>query len=204
MDTAYDALASELAQAAPQWQGAMQNALWAAFRGDFANAERLEEEALRSGHARSSDADCSYRLAMFILRRSQGRLPEVENLIREAVDRYPGYRSFRCFIPLLERELGREHEARREFDELAEADFDALPRDSEWLFCLSLLAEVSAYLHDRGRAAVLHRLLAPYARVNAMAAGEARASAQSRATSASSPRRARGGTRRPDISRTRS
>ena len=34
--TAYDALAGELGQAAPQWQGAMQNALWALFRGDFA------------------------------------------------------------------------------------------------------------------------------------------------------------------------
>jgi tetratricopeptide (TPR) repeat protein len=171
-DTAYDALAGQLGQAAPRWQGAMQNALWALFRGDFARAERLEEEALRAGFARSSDADCSYRLAMFILRRAQGRLAEVEDLIREAVDAYPGYRSFRCFIPLLERELGREHETRRSFDELAEANFAALPRDCEWLFCLSLLAEVAAHLHDEERAAVLHTLLRPYARVNAMAAGE--------------------------------
>ncbi|HET8821709.1 MAG TPA: BTAD domain-containing putative transcriptional regulator [Thermoleophilaceae bacterium] len=173
MDTAYDALARQLAQAAPQWQGAMQNALWALFRGDFANAERLEEQALRAGDARSSDADCSHRLAMFILRRAQGRLAEVEDLIRDAVCRYPGYRSFRCLIVLLECTLGHEQEARRAFDELAEADFAALPRDSEWLFCLSILAEVAAYLHDRDRAAVLHRLLAPYARVHAMAAGEA-------------------------------
>ena len=173
MDTAYHALAGQLGQAAPQWQGAMQNALWALFRGDFANAEQLEEQAFRSGPARSSDADCSYRLAMFILRRAQGRLPEVENLIRDAVDRYPGYRAFRSFIPLLERELGRGQAARRAFDELAEAEFAALPRDSEWLFCLSILAEVAAYLRDQDRAAVLYRLLAPYARVHAMAAGEA-------------------------------
>jgi tetratricopeptide (TPR) repeat protein len=150
----------------------MQNALWALFRGEFANAEELEEQALRSGYARSSDANCSYRLAMFIMRRAQGRLSEVENLTREAVDQYPGYRSFRCFIPLLELELGREHEARRAFDELADAEFAALPRDSEWLFCLALLGEVAAHLHDHDRAALLYRLLAPYARVNAMAAGE--------------------------------
>jgi DNA-binding SARP family transcriptional activator len=172
MDTAYDVLAGQLGQAAPRWQGAMQNALWALFRGDFAKAERLEEEALRAGLAQSSDADCSYRLAMFILRRAQGRLAEVENLIRDAVDAYPGYRSFRCFIPLLEHELGREHETRRSFDELAEANFAALPRDCEWLFCLSLLAEVAAHLRDQDRAAALYGLLEPYARVNAMAAGE--------------------------------
>ena len=171
-DTAYHTLAGQLGQAAPQWQGAMQNALWALFRGEFANAEELEEQALRSGYARSSDADCSYRLAMFIMRRAQGRLAEVESLIREAVDQYPGYRSFRCFIPLLELELGRENEARRAFDELADAEFAALPRDSEWLFCLALLAELAAHLHDHDRAAVLYRLLGPYARVNAMAAGE--------------------------------
>jgi DNA-binding SARP family transcriptional activator len=171
-DTAYHALAGQLGQAAPQWQGAMQNALWALFRGEFAKAEELEEQALRSGYARSSDADCSYRLAMFILRRAQGRLAEVEHLTREAVDQYPGYRSFRCFIPLLELELGREHQARRAFDELADAEFAGLPRDSEWLFCLALLAEVAAHLYDQDRAALLYRLLGPYARVNAMAAGE--------------------------------
>jgi tetratricopeptide (TPR) repeat protein len=106
----------------------------------LAYAEQLEEEALRAGRARSSDADCSYRLAMFILRRAQGRLSEIENLTREAVDEHPGYRSFRCFIPLLEWELGREDEARRAYSKLAEANFAALPPDSEWLFCLSLLA----------------------------------------------------------------
>jgi hypothetical protein len=109
---------------------------------------------------------------MFVMRRAQGRLAEVENLIRDAVDRYPGYRSFRCFIPLLELELGREHEARRAFEELAEGEFAALPRDGEWLFCLALLAEVAAHLDDQARAALLYRLLGPYARVNAMAAGE--------------------------------
>jgi tetratricopeptide (TPR) repeat protein len=35
-----------------------------------------------------------------------------------------------------------------------------------------LLAEVASYLNDRERAAVLYRLLRPYPRVNAMAAGE--------------------------------
>jgi DNA-binding SARP family transcriptional activator len=172
MDREYYALAARLGQAAPKWQGAMQNALWALFRGDFAAGERLEEQALRSGNARSADADCSYRLAMFVMRRAQGRLAEIEELIRDAVDAYPGYRSFRCFIPVLEYELGREDEARRAFNGLAGEDFAALPRDAEWLFCLALLAEVASYLHDRERASVLYRQLEPYPRVNAMAAGE--------------------------------
>ena len=99
-------------------------------------------------------------------------LAEIEDLIREAVDEYPGYRSFRCFIPLLDYELGREAPARRAFDELAREDFAALPRDSEWLFCLSILSDVAVYLNDRDSAAVLYRLLLPYAEVNVLAAGE--------------------------------
>jgi hypothetical protein len=106
------------------------------------------------------------------MRREQGRLGEIEALMREAVDAYPGYRSFRCFIPLLELELGREGEARRAFDALAHGGFADLPRDSEWLFCLCMLAEAAAGLRDRTAAEVLYRLLMPYAGINAMAAGE--------------------------------
>ena len=172
LDDRFNEVAEELGQPADHWQGAMQDVVWALFRGDFAAAERLAEEALRLGDARRADADCSYRLAMFVLRREQGRLAEIEDLIREAVDEYPGYRSFRCFIPLLDYELGHEAPARRAFDELAREDFAALPRDSEWLFCLSILSDVAVYLDDRDAAAVLYRLLLPYAEVNVLAAGE--------------------------------
>ena len=169
LDHRYDALASDPAD---RWQAAMQDVVWALFRGDLEGAERLAERAHSSGGARRTDADCSYRLAMFLMRREQGRLGEIEALMRDAVDAYPGYRSFRCFIPLLELELGRSAEARRAFDALAADAFAALPRDSEWLFCLCVLAEVAARLGDRSAAEVLHRLLSPYAAVNAMAAGE--------------------------------
>ena len=172
LDDRFNEVAEELGQPADQWQAAMQDVVWALFRGDFAAAEQLAAEALTRGHARRADAECSYRLAMFVLRREQGRLAEIEDLIREAVAAYPGYRSFRCFIPLLDCELGRSEPARRAFDELAKDDFAALPRDSEWLFCLSILAEVAVYLDDRSAASVLYRLLRPYAEVNVLAAGE--------------------------------
>ena len=172
LDDRYGSLAEELGQSAEQWQAAMQDVVWALFRGDFASAEQRAEEAHARGGARRSDADCSYRLAMFVLRREQGRLAEVEDLIREAVPQYPGYRSFRCFIPLLECELGRGDQARRSFEGLAKDEFAGLPRDCEWLFCLSVLSEVAAHLDDRDRAATIYRLLRPYAHVNVLAAGE--------------------------------
>ena len=115
-----------------------------------------------------------------MLRREQDRLDEIDALIRLSVDEYPGYRSFRCFVVLIDCALGRDEHARREFDDLARDDFSALPRDGEWLFCLSLMAEVASYLDDRERAATLYRLLAPYANLNALAAGEVASGSVSR------------------------
>ena len=109
---------------------------------------------------------------MFVLRREQGRLAEIEDLIRKAVGRLPGLpRISRASLPLLDCELGRSEPARRAFDELAQDDFAGCRETASGCFCLSILAEVAAYLDDRSAAAVLYRLLRPYAEVNALARG---------------------------------
>ena len=110
---------------------------------------------------------------MFLMRREQGRLEEIEALIRDAVDAYPGYRSFRCFVPLLELELGRGRRGaprvRRAGRRRRSRRCRATPSGCS---ASALLAEVAAGLDDAGRRTVLYGLLAPYAGVNAMAAGE--------------------------------
>ena len=169
----YRALAQELKQPSHQWYVAVMRSVWALFRGEFGEAEQLVDEAQRFGRrAQTWDAGCSYRLALFALRREQGRLDEIEDMIKASVGEYAGYRVFRCLVVLLECELGREAEARHGLEELAAEDFAALPRDGEWLFCLCVLAEVAARLHDRERAAILYQQLGPYARLNPLASGE--------------------------------
>jgi len=169
----YCTLADELKQPSQQWYGVVMRSADALFRGKFSEAEQLAEQALVLGRqAQAWDAGFSYRIALFTLRREQGRLEEVEGLIRRSVDEYSGYWLFRCLVALLECELGREDQARPAFEELAAADFALLPRDNQWLFSLSVLAEVAAYLRDRDRAAILYRLLLPHRRLNAVAADE--------------------------------
>jgi integrase len=169
----YHAVADELKQPSQQWYGTVMRSQGALLRGEFSQAEQLAEEALRFGErVQSWDAGFSFRIVMFILRRQQGRMAEMEPLIRRSVAEYTGYQSFRCLVALLECELGHEDAARRALDELATADFGALPRDGEWLFCLSILAEVAAHLADRDRSETLYALLLPYERLNALAAGE--------------------------------
>jgi tetratricopeptide (TPR) repeat protein len=167
------AVADELKQPSQQWYSTVMRSVLVLFRGDFVEAERLAEQALQIGRrAQSWDAGFSYRIMMFALRREQDRLIEVEGLMRRSVEEYAGYRSLRCLVPLLDCELGHESEACAQFDELAGSDFGWLPRDGEWLFNLSILAEVSTRLEDGHRAEALYALLLPYARMNAQVTAE--------------------------------
>jgi len=167
------AFAEELRQPSQLWYDAVMRSTWALFRGDLEVAERTAEEALRLGEqAQSWDAGFSYRITLFFVRREQARLDEAAQLVRETVDTYRGYRSLRCLLALLECELGHPDAAQLVFEQLAADDFAALPRDSEWIFCLCILSEVCVHLRDAGRAAVLYRLLLPHAHLNALAAGE--------------------------------
>jgi tetratricopeptide (TPR) repeat protein len=75
----------------------------------------------------------------------------------------PQVPAFRCGLTWIYCELGRDEDARREFERLAVNDFADIPRDVFWLGCLENLADVCAYLGDVPRAATLYDLLGPYA-----------------------------------------
>jgi DNA-binding SARP family transcriptional activator len=167
------AVAWELKQRSQQWYSTVMRSLIPLVRGEFAEAEQLANEALEIGQrAQSWDAAFSHSILLFAVRREQGRLEEVDQLVRTYVDEYAGYRSFRCLVPLIDCELGRTDEAHIRFEELAGEGFDALPRDAEWVFNVSVLAQVAVYLDDRARAGMLYDLLLPYAQRNATLTGE--------------------------------
>ena len=94
-------------------------------------------------------------------------------------------------------------EAKRALDELAADDFSALPFDQEWLYGMSLLAETSALLGDTRLGRRPLPAASPWAALNAADMAEG-IRGRSPATSASSPRRQRAGTRPAGTSRTRS
>jgi tetratricopeptide (TPR) repeat protein len=106
---------------------------------------------------------------MWILRREQGRLQEIEAALRSSVEQYPAIPALRCILVCLYSELGREVEARAEFERLATNDFADLTRDAFWLISMTLLSQVCAFLSDARRAATLYNLLLPYAGRNVVA-----------------------------------
>lgn len=174
-----DAAERELERAARLAEGSGQpSQLWypltdrsalALFRGNFEEAESLIPQVLQVGERALGrmEGQVPYRLQLYELRRSQGRLGEAAAPIRRAVNEFPGYAMFRAVAASVAAELGERSEARRLFAEMARNDFEWLPFDNEWLFGMSFLPEVARFVGDTAGAAVLYDKLLPYAGLNA-------------------------------------
>ena len=140
-------LAEELRQPAQLWYVAATRANLALLTGQFDEAEGLISRALELGrHAMSRDATLSSRLQLFLLRREQGRLAEIEEMIRQSIQEYSTRPVFRCALVLLLCDLGREDDARAALEQIAAGAFADIPIDNDWLFCMSFLADASERL----------------------------------------------------------
>ena len=81
--------------------------------GEFDEAERLANETLAIGQREHAEnALHYYAMAMFNIRREQGRLGEVEEAVARFIEMYPAIPAWRCTQALLHVELGRLDEAR--------------------------------------------------------------------------------------------
>jgi tetratricopeptide (TPR) repeat protein len=135
----------------------------ALLEGRFAEAETLMGEALAFGErAQGSMATNTFRVQLYVLRREQGRLEEMQDLVRRSVDEYPTYSLWRCLLTHMHAELGHLDDSRSGLDRLGAGDFRELPMDEEWLVSVSFLAETASVLRHTERAAQLHDLLLPY------------------------------------------
>jgi DNA-binding CsgD family transcriptional regulator/tetratricopeptide (TPR) repeat protein len=159
----YMTLAEELSQPFMAYSGKSFQAMLTAFKGHFARAERLAQEALVTGQRlRGQDAMGLFGVQMFTLRREQGRLQELAPAVRHFVQVSPEAARWRPGLALIYSELGQEAEARAEFERLAANDFADIPPDAQWILCIVYLVEVCCYLGDTQRATILYRLLRPY------------------------------------------
>ena len=161
---AHQQLAEELRQPLYLWSTAQQQAMRALLDGRFEEGEQFAQQALVIGRrVQPETAVQQFGLQMLGLRREQGRLQEIEGQLKSFVERYPAIPGWRCALAYVYSELGRESEARREFERLAANDFADLPRDLVWLPAIAVLSVSCAFLGDADRAATLYDLLLPYA-----------------------------------------
>ena len=144
----------------------------------------------------------TYGLQLYALRREQGRLGEVEDLVRHGVGEYSTYPIWRCALAQLAADLEQAAEAREVFEALAADQFATLPFDETWVVNCGLLAEVAHDFRDSARASVLYEGLLPYADRIALAWPEFSTGAVSRYLGLLAATR-RAWTRRSGTSRTR-
>jgi DNA-binding SARP family transcriptional activator/tetratricopeptide (TPR) repeat protein len=157
-------LAKTLRQPVYNYLPPLLETMLALLAGRFEEAEQLAQQALDVGRQLGvENVEGIFGIQMFTLRREQGRLRELAPLVKMLIERDSASATWRPGLALIYSELGLRPEARGEFEILSANDFADLPRDALWSTCLVYLAEVCAYLGDADRAAVLYRLLLPYA-----------------------------------------
>jgi hypothetical protein len=154
-------LIEELREPRYLWQARGLEAELALMRGRFEEVERLAPEILAAGES-AQIVRAFVGALFFVLRREQGRLGELGDMIRRYVAERPHAHAWRAGLACLLYETGQEAEARAEIEAVERIGFEHLPRDMTWPTVIALFAETCAGLGDGRRAARLHELLLPY------------------------------------------
>ena len=161
-------LADQLRQPAQLWDSAARRALLALYDGRLAEAESFTREAFALGQSvQTVNAQLVLDLQLYALRREQGRLAEVAEIVERAVDEYPGYPVWRYVLIDVLAELGRTADARAVLARAGADDYEVY-LDMQWLFSMSLLADVCRSLDDADTAEAVYARLLPYAHRNAV------------------------------------
>jgi DNA-binding SARP family transcriptional activator len=156
-------VAQELRQPSQAWIAGVYAGMLAVLEGRFDEAEGLISDTRDLGErALSWSAAVSYGLQLYVLRRQQGRLGEVEDLVRSSVELYSTYPIWRCVLVQTVAELGHTEEALDGFAALAANRFASLPFDEEWLSGVAMLSETARTLGEVEGASVLYERLLPY------------------------------------------
>lgn len=156
-------LAREIRQPSQDWLATAYRAVVELLEGRLSDAEKSISEACNFGErAHSWNASVTYGLQLYVLRRLQGRLAEVADLVRDSVITYPTYPIWRCVLTQTTADLGHTSEARGALEALRIDSFANLPFDEEWLVSIGLLAEAATAVDDVESSSILYGLLLPY------------------------------------------
>jgi tetratricopeptide (TPR) repeat protein len=167
------AIAEQLRQPNRLWEVCSLEAMFALATGRLDEAEEAMAQSFALGERSQPDGAIPIdRIHRATLRDFRGGLEDVEPEIRELAIENPARVVFRCAHAYVQARTGRPDDAQRTLDALASERLAGLPFDQEWLFGMSLLAEIAALLGDAAAAPVLYELLVPWERCNASDAGE--------------------------------
>jgi class 3 adenylate cyclase len=105
----------------------------------------------------------TFSAQFFAIRWAQGRVGEFEQVVLQRLGEMPGLRSWQAALVVLYLDTNRPDQAREWFERLAAEDFADIPKDTQWLVTLMLVAHAARRLGDARRAARIYEILEPYA-----------------------------------------
>lgn len=149
--SAYSSRTSELKQPFYLWQTALIQTMIDIMQGRFDEAEAGVQNALMTGQQGGfQNATQLFGAQMVALRREQGRVKELEPVIRGFVQQFPTVDAWRAALSYVLAESGATDEARDELTRLGDSNFALLPFDFNWLVAMTLLVQ-SAYILGEAR-----------------------------------------------------
>jgi DNA-binding SARP family transcriptional activator/tetratricopeptide (TPR) repeat protein len=158
----HERLANERRHPFHMWVAAMRRTMRPLFEGRLTDVEPLAQEAVGIGRdLDEEDTEQGFAVQMDRLRRHQGRGAEIVALTRQFAER-SDLPVWRMALASLYAELGREPDAREQFELVAKHGFGTVRRDVVWTFTIATAADVCAFLADRLRAPELYELLVPH------------------------------------------
>jgi len=172
-------VAQELRQPAHRWLSSVLRSHTMLLEGQFKEAEEIIVGSLEMGRLERDELS-STRSQLFLLRREQDRLAEVEDVNLSSIDAFPWYPVHRAERGLLLAETGRPGEAQAVLDELARDGYAVFYRDNGWLLETAITSEFAAILEDRNAARVLYDDLSPFSELHAAGWAEGSVGAVSR------------------------
>jgi hypothetical protein len=104
-----------------------------------------------------------------ILHVYQDRTDEILPVLGATLGKGNGPAAWRCVLTYALARAGARAGAEQILAALARDGFAAIPRDSAWISCMTLLGDACVLLRDRSRAREVHALLLPHERQNAVA-----------------------------------
>ena len=157
-------LAEDLRQPMPIYLNTAMRAVKAAIHGDFAGAETLAAEAMAIGEPIDpTNALGVYGGLMLWSWRELGRMDELESAMEAILAHAAALPAAQAGAALALTDLGRMEEARKLFDDLGDEETVPPPRDLTWLAGMAVRTLACVALVEVHRAAILYRLLEPFA-----------------------------------------
>jgi hypothetical protein len=156
-------IAARFRQPTMLWLRSADEANLAIVAGKLELADELATAALEIGSNSEPDSLACYAAQQTSIAFERHTLAELVPLLERAVRDNPGMPGFRATLALAFAASSRRDEAARLVAQAMASEFRELPRDVAWLAVACIYAHVSASLEDRAAAAVLYRVLEPWA-----------------------------------------